>query len=51
MNIMANIQNNLSVLFEGFNIMIFGMAGIFIVLLMLFGAIKVLLKLFPTKSE
>lgn len=46
-----NLSSNLDTFFEGLKIMGFGMAGIFIVLLLIFASIKVLLKLFPAKAE
>ena len=42
-------SQNLSTFFEGLQIMGFGMAGIFLVLLLIFVSIKVLLKIFPAK--
>ncbi|SHJ75967.1 hypothetical protein SAMN05444401_3823 [Clostridium amylolyticum] len=44
-----NITNNLPVFLEGLKIMAFGMGGIFIVLSLIFLAIKILLKVFPGK--
>ncbi|WP_147590133.1 OadG family protein [Clostridium polynesiense] len=43
-----NINNNLPVFYEGLKIMVFGMTGIFLVLSLLFAAIKALLKIFPS---
>jgi Na+-transporting methylmalonyl-CoA/oxaloacetate decarboxylase gamma subunit len=45
-----DFSKNLNTFFEGLNIMGFGMAGIFLVLLLLFASIKILLKLFPGKE-
>lgn len=50
MNIVENLNNNLPTFFKGLELMIFGMAGIFIVLLLLFVSVKVLIKLFPAKA-
>jgi Na+-transporting methylmalonyl-CoA/oxaloacetate decarboxylase gamma subunit len=46
----GNLSNNMPTFLEGLKIMGFGMAGIFLVLLLIFGSIKVLLKLFPPKA-
>jgi hypothetical protein len=45
-----DFSKNLSTFVEGLGIMGFGMAGIFIVLLLIFASIKILLKVFPAKS-
>jgi Na+-transporting methylmalonyl-CoA/oxaloacetate decarboxylase gamma subunit len=45
-----DFSKNLSTFYEGLSIMVFGMTGIFLVLLLIFGSIKVLLKLFPPKA-
>jgi hypothetical protein len=45
-----DFSKNLNTFFEGLGIMGFGMAGIFIVLLLIFASIKILLKVFPAKS-
>ncbi|MDV3426020.1 MAG: hypothetical protein LIR50_02370 [Bacillota bacterium] len=45
------MSSNLPNFFKGLQIMGFGMAGIFIVLLLIFAAIKVLIKLFPAESK
>lgn len=42
---------NLDTFYEGLKIMGFGMVGIFLVLLLIFASIKVLLKVFPAKSD
>jgi hypothetical protein len=42
---------NFDTFFEGLRIMGFGMVGIFLVLLLIFGSIKVLLKVFPAKAD
>lgn len=41
---------NLDTFYEGLHIMGFGMAGIFLVLLLIFASIKILLKVFPGKA-
>ena len=41
---------NFSTFYEGLKIMAFGMPGIFLVLLLIFVAIKILLKVFPGKA-
>jgi Na+-transporting methylmalonyl-CoA/oxaloacetate decarboxylase gamma subunit len=45
-----NFNNNLPAFFEGLEIMGFGMAGIFIVLLLIFVSIKALIKFFPSEN-
>jgi Na+-transporting methylmalonyl-CoA/oxaloacetate decarboxylase gamma subunit len=45
-----DFSKNLATFNEGLGIMVFGMAGIFIVLMMIFVAVKVLLKVFPEKK-
>lgn len=49
MNLMQNLSNNFPNFIKGFELMGFGMAGIFIVLMLLFASVKVLIKLFPGK--
>jgi Na+-transporting methylmalonyl-CoA/oxaloacetate decarboxylase gamma subunit len=44
-----DFTKNLDTFFEGLQIMGFGMAGIFLVLLIIFASIKILLKVFPAK--
>ena len=51
MNIIANYSENLPQFFQSLEIMGFGMAGIFIVLGMIYGAVKLLIKLFPEKAN
>lgn len=46
-----DFSKNLGTFFEGLEIMGFGMAGIFLVLLLIFISIKVLLKVFPPKDD
>jgi hypothetical protein len=46
-----DFSKNLNTFFEGLEIMGFGMAGIFVVLLLIFVSIKILLKAFPVKAE
>ncbi|WP_195892642.1 OadG-related small transporter subunit [Desnuesiella massiliensis] len=50
MNLFENLSRNLPTFFQGFELMGFGMAGIFIVLLLIFASIKVLIKVFPEKK-
>jgi Na+-transporting methylmalonyl-CoA/oxaloacetate decarboxylase gamma subunit len=42
---------NADTFMEGLRIMGFGMAGIFLVLLLIFASIKVLLRFFPVKND
>lgn len=51
MNILANISENLPNFYQSLEIMGFGMAGIFIVLGMIYGSVKLLIKIFPEKSN
>lgn len=46
-----NFSKNLPAFFEGLGIMGFGMVGIFIVLFLIFVAIKGLLKFFPGEAN
>jgi Na+-transporting methylmalonyl-CoA/oxaloacetate decarboxylase gamma subunit len=50
MNLMQYFSENLPAFYQGLELMGFGMAGIFLVLLILFASVKVLLKLFPAKA-
>ena len=50
MNLMQYFGENLPAFYQGLELMGFGMAGIFLVLLILFASVKVLLKLFPSKA-
>lgn len=49
-NMFGNFNQNLPAFYEGLEIMGFGMAGIFIVLLLIFASIKALLKFFPSQK-
>ncbi|WP_423244796.1 OadG-related small transporter subunit [Fonticella tunisiensis] len=51
MNTIASLSNNLPTFFQGLKLMGFGMTGIFLVLLLLFALVKVLIKLFPPKTQ
>jgi Na+-transporting methylmalonyl-CoA/oxaloacetate decarboxylase gamma subunit len=42
---------NVADLGKGFELMLFGMAGVFLVLLILYGVSQLLLKLFPVKKS
>ena len=44
-----NLSENFPVFLEGLKLMGFGMAGIFLVLIIIFFSIKILLKVFPPK--
>lgn len=50
MNVLANIGQNLPNFYKSLEIMGFGMAGIFIVLGMLYISVKLLIKIFPEKE-
>jgi hypothetical protein len=45
------MSSNLPTFFKSLQVMGFGMAGIFLVLLLIFASIKILLKVFPVKPE
>lgn len=50
MNFLSNFSHNLPDFYVALEIMGFGMAGIFLVLGLLFGSVKALIKLFPAKA-
>ncbi len=50
MNFFNQFSQNLPGFYEAMGIMAFGMAGIFLVLGLLFVTVKVLIKLFPAKA-
>ena len=45
-----NFSANMDTFYQGLKLMGFGMAGIFLVLILIFLSIKVLLKVFPDKK-
>jgi hypothetical protein len=47
---MKNFDSNLPTFFMGLKVMVFGMVGIFLVLLLIYVSIKVLIKLFPANN-
>ena len=51
MNFLDSFSQNVPDFLVALEIMGFGMAGIFIVLGMLFASVKILIKLFPAKAE
>lgn len=48
---MQNLVNNLPTFYKGVEVMIFGMVGIFLVLFLIYIAVKVLIKIFPTGNK
>lgn len=49
--IINNLGNNWPIFVKSLSTMVYGMAGIFLVLIILFISIKLLLKIFPPKAE